>query len=164
DYLPKVAFEHVGLWVKGFSGRVPTRPGRRRGGPASFRRAGRLSGLLLLGAGLLRDRLDEALADLDLRVVGHANDEAVLLDVRDRAVDPAGRDDLIAGLERAEHPLVLLLLLLLRGDEEEIESTDEEQPHDYHRRREARAGGRGGCLGYHFSHCVLRSSKEKTRI
>jgi hypothetical protein len=55
---------------------------------------------LLLGAGLLHDRLDEALADLNLGVVADADDEAVVLHVGDDAVHPAGRDDLVARLQR----------------------------------------------------------------
>ena len=168
DDLPEVAFEHFGVGLKGVWPRPSAVLCAVRAAPPGPWKGERCSGGLLLLGRLPDDRLDESLADLDLRVVGHLHDESVVPHVRDDSVDAAVRHDLVAGLKRGEHLLVLLLLLLLRGDEHEVEP-GEDEPHHQELNLELRAGGSRracgrGCLGDHFNHFVLRSFKEKTRI
>src|SRR5438309_2297306 len=50
---------------------------------------------------------------------------AMRLEPRDRAVQPAGRDDAVTLLQRREHGLAIALLLLLRADEQEVEDRED---------------------------------------
>jgi len=95
DDLPEVTFKHGSFgFVKGgwpdASRDTPDRSGR------GARHAAR--NLFLLGRVLLlRDGLDETFTDLNLRVVGDADDKTVVLHVRDHAEDSPGRDDFVTG-------------------------------------------------------------------
>lgn len=73
--------------------------------------------------------LNRRFDDFDTGVVGNFDNETVVFNIRDDAVDAARRDDVVAGSEGLEHLSVLLLLLALRGDEEKPHSA-KKKDHD----------------------------------
>src|SRR5881396_898996 len=70
----------------------------------------------------LHDAPDGAPFELELHLVGDAEGDGLVGEVGDGAEHPARRDDLVAPLDRGQHPLALLLLLLLGPDHEEVEA------------------------------------------
>ena len=72
----------------------------------------------------VRDARDPAAQDYELRFTAPHRD-LLLFDVHHLAYDAAGRDDLIAPLQRCQQLLVLLRLAALRPDQHEIEDPDD---------------------------------------
>ena len=65
----------------------------------------------------------DAVGDLDDQVAA----VLVRLELLDDAVDAADREDLVAGRDRAEHPLLRLHLRALRTDHGEPEHAEQQQ-------------------------------------
>ena len=61
---------------------------------------------------------NEALSELDLGIVGDADDETILLHIRDCAINSTASNDLVASLQLAEHLIVGFLALALWRDDE----------------------------------------------
>jgi hypothetical protein len=95
-----------------------------------------------------QDPSDGDAVDLEPHLVRHAQHDLLVVEARDRPVQPARRDHAVAPLERAEHRFALALLLLLRTDQEEPE--DREDRREEQELRDDGAGpasarrGRGG--------------------
>src|SRR4029079_9564858 len=91
----------------------------------------RLLGLrVLVGLGLACHPGDRAAGDEHLGLRRDQDGNLVLVEPRDRAVDPAGGEHLVADAQVAEHVLLLVLALPLRPDDdqpEEQERDDDDQ-------------------------------------
>ena len=84
---------------------------------------------LLLALGLDR-RGDGGLGELHLGVLVDLEDDGLFLYGVHGCVDSAGGDDLVAFLDRLDHPLGFLLLLVLRPDDKEVENDEDETKGD----------------------------------
>src|SRR5579883_1478019 len=101
-----------------------------------------------LGDGGAGHRELDGLRELDL--------EVFVLKARDRAVEPARGQDLVASLEVLEHGVVVFLLLLLRADDEQIK--DDENGRDGHQVQD------GIGLSLHVSPRTVRNNSKKMAI
>ncbi len=74
---------------------------------------------VLGGAGLAHHVEHVGFTNLDLNAIRNTDHETIILLVGDLAVDPAGGDDLVAGVEFGYELGVLLLFFALGGDDKE---------------------------------------------
>src|SRR5882724_3158393 len=77
----------------------------------------------------LHDARDGAAFELELHLIGDAQGHGLVAQVGDGPEHPARGDDLVAALDRRQHPLAVLLLLLLGPDHEEVEDGEHRAEH-----------------------------------
>src|SRR3954468_2764243 len=92
---------------------------------------GGLGSLVLLG--LARHARDRAPGDLHFELRRDLDRHAVVVDLRDRSVDPAGGEHLVTDAQVTDHLSLLVLTPLLRPDDDQVEEKerdddDEEEP------------------------------------
>lgn len=69
--------------------------------------------------------------NFDMRVVFHSDDESLLTDIDNFAMDAADGDDMASFCESLAGFLKFLLFFLLRTNHEEVENDDEQHNHDH---------------------------------
>src|SRR5262249_6244203 len=105
--------------------------------------------LAILAALPLHDTPDRRSLELELDLIGDAKRDGLFAQIGDGAEHATRRDDLVAALDRRQHPLALLLLLLLRPDHEEVEDGEHRAEHHERGHQLRRAAGTTARRGRH---------------